>query len=631
MRRQSRWVWGTAAAVVLTAVVFGLDLTPWVRGGYGWRWEYDPLPLMRWVIPVILTVIYLGGAAVLLRRGAPMRALYVWSVLFGVALALSVTAAHEGDALYGLFSRTVSKLATGAHWLSAHVDWQNGEWREWTTVMRGAGGHLSNLPPGLSMAYAAVSGLFGTSPDAAQAVSGLLLPYQCHNLDLLSYQPEQVASAGFGVLMPVWAALAAFPLASITRRLSGEAAARWAVLWWPLTPALMAFAGSLNTIYPLFTLTAVYMLIRALDAAAARGKLGWAAASGLVSGLATFSNFAFAPLPLILGLFALTYGLGVRKHSLPGLMVLGAAFGTGALLPWFVFALATGLTPLDLLRASFEFHLDLERPYAFWTVMHVWDWLVWGGLGLTAFAVLSAATMRRRIDGGSALSAALVVGMLLLTLSGTARGETGRVWLVFTPLLVIAAADGLRRFSQADSRAWLVLSAASAGLALVLALSLPVVGTDLTPPPLLDTAPASQPVDATFRDDSGSLFRLSAWDAAQRGDTLELLLTFTAERRSSEPYYLGGVLVLPDQTTFPAAAQQPHDRSGGGVPATCWPPGTPVTVALSQPVPERGGVDGAYFSLALYGASAGAGPLQVEGPAGPDTQIGLGPFAIGEN
>jgi hypothetical protein len=627
MAFRPRWLWFTAAAVLGIAAVFAFDLTPWVRGGFGWRWQYDPLPFGQWLLPALLLTIYLIGAAILLKNQSRLRWTLMWSAAFSVALAIAVTAAHEGDAVYGLFARTVSKLATGPYWLSAQIDWSGGNWRDWTGIMREAGGHLSNLPPGLPMAYAALTDLFGKSPSVANAVSASLLPYQCHNFELLAYPPQTIASSLFGVLMPVWAALTVFPLASVAKRVSGLPAARWAVLWWPLTPALLAFAGSFNTIYPLATLWALLALISSLDASAVQRRLLWALMSGLISGIAIFANFAFSPLPLLLGLFAVIYGLGVRKLSLGALVILGISYGLGAVLPWFLFGLATGLTPLDLLRASFEFHLDLDRPYAFWAVMHIWDWLAWSGLGLAVLSLASAWRARRTLDGGTALSLALVICMVLVTLSGTARGETGRVWLVFTPLLVLSAADGLRRLS-CGSLSWTVIAAVNGVMALVLSLSIPVVGIDLTPSPPLDTASATRPVDAQFFNENGEpIFRLAAWDTIPADEGVEVLLSFVPQRRLSEPYYLGGVLVLPGGSTLASLPQQPLNAAGEITPAPCWTPEQVTTVRFFQPVPPNAASEDAYVSVAVYGATSGAGPLTVRTALGEDTQIGLGPFA----
>jgi hypothetical protein len=348
--------------------------------------------------------------------------------------------------------------------------------------------------------------------------------------------------------------------------------------------------------------------------------------SGLISGIAIFANFAFSPLPLIMGLFALIYGLGVRKVLLQTLVVLGIAYGLGAALPWMLFGLATGLTPLDLLRASFEFHLDLDRPFAFWAVMHLWDWLVWGGITLSILSVTSAWRARRDLDGGAALSLALIGGMLLITLSGTARGETGRVWLVFTPLLVVSAADGLRRLSG-ETRSWTAIAAVNGILALVLVLSIPVVGIDLTPPPPIDHTAAPQPADAQFVDGNGNpLMRLAGWTVVPADGGVDVWLSFVPQRRLSEPYYVGGVLVLPDGATLASHPQQPVNAAGEMTPATCWSPEQVATVRFFQPVPPGTSTAAAYVSVAVYGAASGAGPLTVLTADGRDTQIGLGPF-----
>ena len=62
--------------------------------------------------------------------------------------------------------------------------------------------------------------------------------------------------------LPLWGALAVFPLCHIARRLNGVQGARLAVSWWPLVPALVLFAPTWNTLYPLFALVAFWLLLR---------------------------------------------------------------------------------------------------------------------------------------------------------------------------------------------------------------------------------------------------------------------------------------------------------------------------------------------------------------------------------
>lgn len=624
MRGRARWIILTAAVAAAIAVIFAFDLTSWVRGGYGWRWPYDPLPPAAWTLPAAVLVVYGFGAVVLYRQRAS-RMLVAWSVAGAVGLALVVTAAHEGDAIYGLFARTISKVGTGPFWLSTQVDWTGGGWREWTAVMASAGGHLSNLPPGWPMLYALLAEIGDALPAVSRPISDALWPYQCHNFDVLAYSPGQIAATLFGVLMPLWAGLTAIPLYWLGRHLANEQTARLAVALWPLTPALAAFAGSMNTAYPLATLGAMGLLVAALSAERERSRLVAAAGAGLVAGGALFFNFAFAPLPLILGLFALIYGLRVRRRTLATIGRVGIASAAGFALPWAIFWLATGLTPLDLLRTSFEFHLDLDRPYTFWVVMHVWDWLVWTGVGLIVPAVVSMVVGWRARSGLGALSASLLLGMAILTVSGTARGETGRVWLVFTPLLVTAAAHGL---AEARARTWqlAVFGAAHAALLLVLAMSLPVMGLDVTPSPVADAVAAGRPVEAVFVDVEGEPFaHMTGWDIAPDGDRLSVRLTFDVLVRPTEPYWFGTILVPASGDPIASEPQQPRNAVGTVVPATCWAPGSRVTASVEQPI-DAASLEGAYLSVALYGAQAGAGALTVITASGEERQVGVGPL-----
>lgn len=623
MPGKARWIVLTAALVGAIAVVFAFDLTPWVRGGYGWRWTYDPLSLPAWILPVAAVTAYSIGAALLVRRSAA-HALVAWSALGAVVLALAVTAAHEGDAVYGLFARTISKVGTGPFWLSATIDWTGGDWRDWTAVMASAGGHLSNLPPGWAMLYALLSGAGDALPAISQPISDALWPYQCHNFEVLAYSPGQVSAAVFGMLTPLWVGLTAIPLYRLTRRLSDERTARLAVVLWPLTPALAAFAGSMNTVYPLATLWAVGLLAAALAADRESRRLIAACGAGAISGVALFFNFAFAPLPLILGLFALAYGLRVERRAFVAIVRIGIAAGIGFAVPWALFWMTTGLTPLDLIRASFEFHLDLDRPYAFWVVMHAWDWLVWAGVGLIVPAVVSAVGGWRARSGLGALSAALLVGMAIVTLSGTARGETGRVWLVFTPLLIAAGADGLSRVRPRAGHI-AIFGAAHATLMLVLTMSISVMGLDVTPPPIPDVMTADRPVDATFVDGADAPFaRLTRWDAAPAGDQLAVRLTLDVLKRPQEPYWIGSILVPASGDPIAAEPQQPRNADATIVPVTCWAPGASVTATVVQPL-GTASLNGAYLSIALYGAQAGGGPLTVVTEAGEERQVGIGP------
>jgi hypothetical protein len=55
-------VFAIALTVILIVFLVG-DLFPYLRGGFGWRWPYVPVALVRMLPLIIATVVYIVGAA----------------------------------------------------------------------------------------------------------------------------------------------------------------------------------------------------------------------------------------------------------------------------------------------------------------------------------------------------------------------------------------------------------------------------------------------------------------------------------------------------------------------------------------------------------------------------------------
>src|SRR5207244_4244930 len=85
-------------------------------------------------------------------------------------------------------------------------------------------------------------------------------------------------------------------------------------------------------------------------------------------------------------------------------------------------------------------HLELERPYLPWVFLHLYDLALFIGFPLVTLAVAATVKSLRTLRSLDPLAGALALTLILLALSGTARGETGRVWLFFVPYILILAA-----------------------------------------------------------------------------------------------------------------------------------------------------------------------------------------------
>jgi hypothetical protein len=605
------------------ALILALDVLPFLRGGFGWQWPYDPVPLRALPLAVAL-VVYTAVAGLLLRRTQRDGLLLLWAAVGVVLLSLAALLLRSHDALYELFVRTASGVTTGQHFAGVEIDWSDPAWVNWPQTVapfEGRSGHIVLSGPLLPLFYGLLNRLLAELPGIAEPLQRALLPYQCRNYDLLVYTPAEWASAWLGMLMPVWVGLGVLPLYRLARRLAGVPAARLAVLWWPLVPALILFAPTWNTVYPLAALAAFGLLLHGLEG---RHRWAWVLA-GLISGVLTFANLSLLPLLGLLGFYTLLYDLWLGRRPWYQPVIVGLWFAVGLALPWLIFALVSGLTPLDLFNFAMANHLILDRPYVPWLWLHSWEWVLLTGIPVVVLW-LGFALRRRAPQPVQALALALLLTMLVLVFSGTARGETGRVWLFFAPFVLICAAAALAAGRAVLPRAWLLISSAQGTLLLAIGASWLLINAPNMSPPPAPPGPVDAPrsVAAVFADQ----FRLIGWDAVVSDDTLELRLNWQADQQMTRPYWFSALLVAPDGTLpQPAAVWQALDTR---YPTTCWRPGEIVGDTVRLPFTPQSGAW--WISLSAFADETDPeARLTVRLPDGSvDNQVGLGPVVIGE-
>jgi hypothetical protein len=608
---------------LVVALLIAFNASEWLRGGFGWRWNYELVPLARLLPLILASIVYVVGALWLTWRTKRTAPVLAWAVMGGVALALAGTAARQPDVGYELFTRTAS-LATGQQWAAAQVDWASGEWHSWAGVMARLGGRVTNIPPGAPILYALLSDGLERLPALARPIQNWLIAYQCNNYVMLAYSPGLWASSLLGMLMPLWAAVTALPIYGLAKRFISGESARYAALWWALVPAVIVFAASWSTVYPLIAVLCFWALVKGLNS---NRSAFWLVLSGALYGVGVFINFALIPLPLLLGLYALADRLLVKRRGLLAAVSTGLLFGVGMILPWLLYWALSGETFFDLLDASMQFHLALDRPYLFWMGMHLWDWLLWTGVGFGVLGIIYLWKVRRHdITPLAALAGSLALTMLILILSGTARGETGRVWLFFSPFLLIVGAGALQHLNVSRFG---TLTAAQAIYAIAIVASLNAMTTDLLPAPVAPQVSVSRPADAIFSDGAGDVFRLTGWDYAPTDDGFDLRLNWQGLNQTTTPYWFGATLVSPNGETVGIPAWQPGDAER--YPTTCWASQAAIGDTIHITLPDAAATGDWWLSLAAYPGTRDEGQLTVtQAGQPPDTQIGLGPMTITE-
>ncbi|GAB4574842.1 MAG: hypothetical protein Kow0077_23420 [Anaerolineae bacterium] len=566
------------------------DVVPDVRGGFGsWRWLYDAVHPNKGAILIGAVLIYASVALLLLyRKRTSLILLWAW---FGAAtLPYIVMYLRYDQVMAEMLSRTLSGLSTGPHLAAAELDWNLDLLRNWPDTMVSIAEnnrHVALSPPGAPLIYVALNALFRTMPEVSSQLQQLLLPYHCHNFALLAYAPEEWASAIVGMLMPVWSAFGVLPLYSSTRRLLSQSQARWAVIWWPLVPGIAKFAPTFNTIYPVFSLIAFDLVTRWQRNPTQRAWLGIA---GLMLGLATFTYLGFVPLLLFAGLYISFILITQYGLDIPTLLKKGTPIAIwlsgGIALPWLCYWLISQVTPLDILRTSMTLHLALSVPYLPWLWMHLQDWIVFTGIPLS-IVWIAAAIRRTNVPferRGWILGVTLLVTMLVVDISGTARAETGRVWLLYSPFVLIAASDGLYRLFDKHNhfRTGAVLTACQVGMFLALAMFWKVLISDLSARP---SPPGNIPTTHHIEAHFGDMFVLTGWDTQKTEQGILLNLSWQAEQPMTVPYWFQATLI--DSNGNPignSVAWQPLNAS---YPTTCWVPGEEIGDTILLPLPAE--------------------------------------------
>jgi hypothetical protein len=612
--------------VALTLVVclaLALDAWPLLRGGWGWRWPYEvPAQPLRLLPGALVAAAYVGLAITWLRRDedSPDAAWLAGVVVASVAVQLAFLTFHSPAPLSELFRRTVSDSAGGYHPLAITIDDDIHTFlRDYPINNPTYTTHPRVHPPGITVLFWGAGRLFDALPWLGDPLGRALRPDQCHHRLLMANTNGEIASAVLGMSLPLYGGLAALPIYAAARRLYGRAAARRAAALLPLVPSLTMFTPQWNQAQVLIGgLAFVWLLIGLKE------ERPWLwAASGLLMSFGTLLDLSDLSAVGFLGFYTLAYYvLARRTDDAPARWWkparVGLIFGLGLASLWLAYQAAYGVSFVDVVRAITSKHFQLDRPYLPWLFLHPWDFALFSGLpiaGLAAWGVL------RRDEHGLALA----LTVLALDLAGVSRGESGRVWMILLPFLLIAAGAGLQR-TDPRPRAFALIAGALAVQLIVMVGFVPVVGTELSDPPnppfVSDSPSARYQTAATF----DGRVELLGYDAnlAEGGDALDLTLYWRSIARFDHAYFFGVVIVSSDGTPLGVFDWLPVE---GGYPTTCWRPGEVIADRVRIPL-EAAPSGEWWISLAAYDPDSGQ-RLPVTSPgAPPDTQVGLGPIVV---
>ena len=421
--------WGRALALAcgLVPSLLALAQFPFINGTPYWPWRYyDGQPaLFAAIALVVWAALYWADQRV--SRGGSTRGPLLLLAVLHVGLIVSYTALSEkGLGIVG--ERVRHPDITSYHTEAARIDAVSFDAvRSWLADypqrLGGMIGHAQTHPPGPILYYALWNAPLG--PEAGAQWGGMFL-----------------ALLG-GLAIPL--------LHGLVRRVSGSELAGFAgaAAWTPL-PAIVAMLGSLDAVYPLFTLGLCLLWIGAC----------W---DGSRAAAAGFGALLFVALLFTTGCsrWGLLCLLGWRRSPSGSAraacsLAAASAIGGGAAVGLFVLLwLTTGYDHLAALLASMRIQEGLagawNRPWRLTVLWDIYDFFLASGWATFGFVALFVTRLPRseRSDWRVRSFAAAALGTILIVdVSGLLRAETARVWLFLQPLALGLVGLELARWSS---------------------------------------------------------------------------------------------------------------------------------------------------------------------------------------
>ncbi|MEX0790916.1 MAG: hypothetical protein WD178_09095 [Actinomycetota bacterium] len=372
-----------------------------------------------------------------------------WRVLPAVLVAVLVVA------LSPRLSRALSwRSLLGISWLAAGV---------WAVALAFTGGHAALAAPVAGPHDAlAVLPQVGGLPEFLASFTDRIASYPIHvqghppGLVVLLVLLDRIGLAAPGLIAGIYIAAGAAiapAVAVAVASVAGEDRARSALPFLVLAPYALWIATSADALYAGAAAWGVALILSAPE-----GRWWQAGVGGVVFGLALFLTYGAAGLALLLAVLLL------RRSLRP---LLWAAAGAGAVTAGFT---AAGFWWFDGLAATHERYyagLGGLRPYGYFVVANLAALAI--AAGPAAVAGIFSPEARRSLRTTPSLGWLVLAALLAVAaadLSGLSKGEVERIWLLFTPWLVAAAAF----VPEAARRWWL-----GAGAVLALAVQVLVV------------------------------------------------------------------------------------------------------------------------------------------------------------
>ncbi len=443
-----------SAGVLALIAALAMGWQVGIPGEWVWRRNQLPTPL----VPASLVALLLLGVIALACRPGRWSAMTPARRAFLLALLVLLVLALQWALLAAVGSPAVSWVAPGwiiaspnaTTYFSASFEVRDvGDWlASYREQMNALPHHARTHPPGFMLFFLVVRRLCAALiPQQSPVLAALAEGYN-QTFGTLFSPADAAASLVSALLAALTGALSLIPVYLLTRELLAPDAAIRAASMVATAPAILLLGASSDQL--ILTLTAVQLWL--CYSAWRKGSAWRVFLAGIVAGLGLFFSLGFAIVMAWLLVWLVLGLLGSADRKRAAGRALGAAViaFAGFALFYLALYLASGYHPLSVAQQALLAHRDITtaafpRTYWKWLLMNPVEAAIFAGLPLLLVALWSVRGLRRQptLARLKPLLLAWLIIFALLDLSGTVRGEVGRIWLFLLWPAALAASAWL--------------------------------------------------------------------------------------------------------------------------------------------------------------------------------------------
>ncbi len=545
--QRSKIPWLVVPTLIFVVAVW-LDLSPYLRGPDEWRWTLRSIQSPeRLLVPIIALGLYVFITARWLNRSVFSAEKFLLFITVAAAIIqFALAFAVSRYPLLEFFGPTVSVHNSGYFSTAIANNDLTSLLSNYPQIMPSLPIHAQSHPPGPIMMQRLGWEFFQALPPLADSIAMPLRALQCHNPGLMALDNPQIASALIGMLIPLIGALAVWPMYAFGKRIIGSQAALIAVALFPIMPLFALWPTQWDQVYPLLLFTSLYFMHTGLESR----SIAKVFLAGIPLSIATFFSVGNVVLIAIVALYGFTYHLAIspsRHLSISHSLVLVVSFLLGCASIWIGYALIYRVNPIDVLstgsRLAFESTTG-NRSYLLWLLWNPIDFITFLGLPIAVLLLLNLKKILKPSKSLLPLVVATFATFILLDLSGSVRGEVGRLWIYFGPLMLLIAGSTLQEARSKEQEASHAPRPAQYALLIgLVSLQLITLNTRwLVNDSYLDEPPDRSPIfiapqPQTVTDTSfGQQIALYGYDLASHNSSIDLTLYWQARAQPVHAY-----------------------------------------------------------------------------------------------